>query len=197
MKNEESCLWLNASRMPPPDKLKIKSKLKFVQRGFLCLQKSHCKDLVPKDWEDKHRSAYPEKDSAASLLRLLLSSAHPLGDPRCLLHSLMKDPIWLSPVRGLGNSVLATVGGSAPQRRSLPLSRFPRLVTFRCKKRSQGESLSLLREETTGTIPLTFDIQGSSSLTGSFTYWLSIIKKLFKSFVFSVEVVTFHKRRQI
>lgn len=124
--------------MPPPDKLKIKSKVQFVYKELQSLQRKHYRDSVPRDWEDKPRSAYPETRQGLPFLKtdaLLCTSL------RCLLcfHD-HKDPVCLSPASGLGNSVLTTVGGSIPKRRPLPLPRFPRLAIFQCRKLSQGES---------------------------------------------------------
>lgn len=124
--------------MPPPDKLKIKSKVQFVYREFQSLQRRHYRDSVPRDWEDKPRSAYPEIRQGLPFLKtaaLLCTSL------RCLLcfHD-HKDTVCLSPASGSGNSVLTTVGGSIPKRRPLPLPRFPRLAIFQCRKLSQRES---------------------------------------------------------
>lgn len=83
MKNEESCLWLNASWMPPPDKLKIKSNWSFHREDSCVFRRVTVKIQFPQT-----ERTSTETGSAASFLRPLLSSAHPMVDTRCPLRSL-------------------------------------------------------------------------------------------------------------
>lgn len=113
---------------------------------------------------------------------------------------LMEDPICLSRVRQLGNSVLATAGRSAPQG-SLPLSGFPRVVISCCKKGSRENSCfsdPLAHKRLDMNHPS--NLWYSNSLTGSFIYCLSVIKKLFFfywEFCVLCWSCCFCKRRQI
>jgi len=87
--------------MPPPDKLKIKSKLS-LHREYSCAFRRVTVKVQFPGTERISMSVHPEVDSAASFSRLMLSSPLPSGDPRCLLHSPDEGFCLFQPCERLG-----------------------------------------------------------------------------------------------